>query len=181
MFTITVILTLFALSVQVLPVALGIEFTKDLAKSIWFGIIIVLVQLLFFLFGYFLGERLIHLIEDFKGTVVFAGFFLIGIRMMMDAFKVRRGERTFTIESTLQVALASSAPGINTFLAGLLFTCFVIDTQWLTSVLSVLIFLLTGLGMVVKPGQQSLVAISLLFAIGGLIMLISSVYLGFIY
>ena len=180
MFTATVVFILFALSIQVLPVALGIDIKLGMGKAIWFGLLIVLGQFLFLLFGLFLGERFMHLMEGFKGAIIFVGFFLIGIRMLMDTFNVRKGERTFSVESLLQVILASAAQAINTFLAGLLFTFFALDTQWLVLVLLVFTTVVTGFGLFAKSGKQTLAFSSLLFAIGGLIMIISSVYLGFI-
>jgi putative Mn2+ efflux pump MntP len=180
MFNSFVILILFVLSSQVFPVALGIETSKNTGKAIWFGLLLVLGQFLFLLFGLFLGDRFIHLVEEFKGTVVFVGFFLIGLRMLMDTFKVRKGERTFSVESSLQVVLASSAQGINTFLAGLIFAAFAPDVQWLSLVLLVLTVIFTGIGLLLKPTKQSFVLSSLFFALGGLIMIVSSIYFGFI-
>lgn len=180
MFNSFVILILFVLSSQVFPVALGIDSGKNIGKAIWFGLILVIGQFLFLMFGLFLGDRFMHLVEEFKGTVVFIGFFLIGVRLLMDTFKVRKGERTFSIESSLQVALASSAQGINTFLAGLLFTSLALDGQWLLLVLLVLTIVVTGVGLLLKPSKQSLALSSLFFVIGGLVMIASSIYFGFI-
>lgn len=180
MFNFFLILILFVLSSQVFPVALGINPRMNTGKAIWYGLILVLGQFLFLLFGLFLGDRFMHLVEEFKGIVFFIGFFLIGIRMMMDTFPVRKGERTYTIESTLQVALASSAQGTNTFLAGLLFASLALDGQWLSLVLLILTFAVTVIGLFLKPGKQSLALSSLFFVFGGLIMIISSIYFGFI-
>lgn len=181
MFTSIIICILFVLSIQVLPVALGIEPGRNPGKSFWFGLILLLGQVLFLWFGLILGNRFMHLLEGFKGVVLFIGFFLIGIRMMMDTFKVRKGERTFTIDTSLQIFLASSAQGINTFLAGLMFTLFEADAQWLSVVLIAGTTAATAVGMFLKPTKQTLAFSSFFYAFGGLIMLVSSIYLGFIY
>lgn len=180
MFTLVVILILFVLSLQLFPVALGIDFEKNIGASIWYGSILVLGQLLFLLFGLFLGERFMYLVEGFKGIVVFIGFFLIGIRLLMDTFKVRKGERTYTIDSTLQIALASSAQAINTFLAGLLFSSLPLDFQWLFMVLLVLSVVVTALGLFLKATKQTLALSSLFFVLGGIFMIVSSIYFGFL-
>lgn len=180
MFTLVVILILFVLSLQLFPVALGIDFEKNTGASIWYGSILVLGQLLFLLFGLFLGERFMYLVEGFKGIVVFIGFFLIGIRLLMDTFKVRKGERTYTIDSTLQIALASSAQAINTFLAGLLFSSLPLDFQWLFMVLLVLSVVVTALGLFLKATKQTLALSSLFFVLGGIFMIVSSIYFGFL-
>jgi hypothetical protein len=180
MFTSFVILILFVLSSQVFPVALGIDFGKNKGYAIWYGLILVFGQILFLLFGLFLGDRFMHLVEGFKGIVIFVGFFLIGIRLLMDTFKVRKGERTYSIESTLPVVLASSAQGINTFLAGLLFTTLALDANWLLVDLLALTCVMTGISLFLKPTKQSFTLSSLLFALGGLIMIVASIYFGFI-
>jgi len=177
----TIILILVVLSLQVLPVALGISPGKEAGKTIWFGLILVLGQILFLWFGLLLGDRFMHLVSGFSGVVVFVGFFLIGIKMMMDTFKVRKGERTFSIDNSLQVILASSAQGINTFLAGVLLTLYNFDTQWISIILLISTAVVVVTGMFLKPEKQTLVFTSLLFAVGGFIMLISSIYLGFIF
>lgn len=175
-----VILILFVLSSQVFPVTLGIEPKKNTTSAIGYGLILVFGQVLFLLFGLFLGDRFMYLVDGFKGIVVFIGFFLIGIRLLMDTFKVRKGERTYTIDSTLPVILASAAQGINTFLAGLLFSSLALDFQWLSIVLFILTAVVTAIGMFLKPTKQSLALSSLLFASGGLVLIVSSIYFGFI-
>ena len=120
-----------------------------------------------------------HLMENFKGIVIFIGFFLIGIRMIFDAFRVRKGERTYTVDSTKPVILASLAQGINTFLAGLILTYLPFERQWLTIILTIATLLMAGIGTVMKPGKPSFSFASFLFLIGGIWMIFSSIYLGF--
>ena len=179
MFLFTVIAIIVVLSIQVIPAALGIDPKKDLNLTIWFALILILGQSTLFLIGFLLGNRLMHLMDDFKGTVLFIGFFLIGIRMIMEAFKVRKGERTFTFESTKSVILVSLALGINTFLAGLLFTYLSFERHWLTVILTSATLVSVGIGTVMTPGKTAFTISSLLFLAGGLWMIFSSLYLGF--
>ena len=179
MFLFTVIAIIVVLSIQVIPAALGIDPKKDLNLTIWFALILILGQSTLFLIGFLLGHRLMHLMDDFKGTVLFIGFFLIGIRMIMEAFKVRKGERTFTFESTKSVILVSLALGINTFLAGLLFTYLSFERHWLTVILTSATLVSVGIGTVMTPGKTGFTISSLLFLAGGLWMIFSSLYLGF--
>ena len=150
-----------------------------LNQTIWFVLILILGQFILFLTGYLLGQRFMHLMDDFRGTVLFIGFFLIGVRMIVEAFRVRKGERTFALESTKHVLLASLAQGINTFLAGLLFTYLPFERQWLTVILICATLVSSGIGTVIPPGKTGFSMSSFLFMIGGLWMIFSSLYLGF--
>ena len=176
---VVVSLIMLVLAIQVFPLALGIDRKLGLNLTIWYALLLLLGQALLFFFGYLLGERFMHLMEHFKGTVIFVGFFLIGIRLILEAFKVRKGERTYTFDGTLPVVLASLAMGINTFLAGLLLTYLPYDRQWLSMVLIFATLIATGTGVAMKPGKTGFALASFLFLMGGLWMAFSSVYLGF--
>lgn len=174
-----VTIIIITLSFQVFPVALGIDQSKGLNQTIWFALILLLGQTLLFLVGYIIGDKIMHLLSDFKGTVLFIGFFLIGIRMMLDAFKVRKGERTYYYDETMPVILASLALGINTFLAGILLTLLPFERHWLSVILAIFTLVMIGIGTFMKPGKTSFSIGSLLFFAGGIYMIFSSVYLGF--
>lgn len=179
MIDVVVSVIIITLSFQVMPVAIGIDHNKGLNQTIWFALVLLLGQSLLFLIGYLLGERFMHLMENFKGTVIFIGFFLIGIRMIFDGFKVRKGERTYVLDSTMPVILASLAQGINTFLAGLLLTYLPFERQWMTIILTISTLLMVGIGAIMKPGKTSFSFASFLFLVGGFVMIFSSIYLGF--
>lgn len=180
MFATSIVLILFTLAFQTFPLALGFE-GKTPVKALLYGGIIIFVQVAFLVLGLVLGDRFMHLLEAYRGTVIFVGFFLVGVRMIIDSFKVRRGERTYSLDTNLQLILAAVAQSINTFLAGMILVNFALDRQWLTIVLFLLTLVSTGFGLFLKPTKLPLAAASLLFAIGGLIMIFSSVYLGFIH
>ncbi|MEJ2593754.1 MAG: hypothetical protein P8100_01165 [bacterium] len=117
--------------------------------------------------------------DDFKGIVLFIGFSLVSIRLIIDSFRVRRGERTFDLSSTLPVILASLAQAINTFLAAMLLTYLPFERQWLSMILTISTLIMIGAGAMMKPGKTSLSLSSLLFFLSGIWMLFTSVYLGF--
>ena len=84
------ILIVISLSFQVFPIALGLS-RMDLKNTIVSVLILSLSQTVFFLLGYYAGEQFMHLLNDYKSTILFAGFFLIGIRMIMEVLRIRKG------------------------------------------------------------------------------------------
>jgi len=171
-------LVLIALSVQVLPVALGIDPKKGFI-SFGHGLILIVSQLLFLYVGFLLGNRFLHLLENYKEIVIFMGLFLIGVRMIMDAFKIRKGERTYILDNTTTLIMASVAQGINTLLAGLILSYISFTISQLMFVLLISTFVVTILGVLLKAKKYSYALSALLYSLSGMIMLISSVYLGF--
>jgi len=180
MLTTILVAILISLSFQVFPVAIGIDRSKGFFQSSWFGSLLILGQILFFVIGYLLGDRFMHLMDGFKGIVIFIGFFLIGIRIIMEAFQVRKGERTYIIDNTKTAVLASVAQGINTFLAAMLFTFLRVDSQWLLMILVIASLIVTLTGLVIKPGRQGFAISSFLYLISSVVMIVSAVYLGFV-
>jgi putative Mn2+ efflux pump MntP len=175
--SVTLLVTILAF--QVLPVALGIDFRKAPAKGIWFGLLLLLGQLLLFMAGYYLGLRFMHLLDNYIGTIVFAGFFIVGIRLIIEAFKVRKGERTFVVDQSSTVVLVSLAQGINTFLAGILISSISDDYQQLAGVLLLSTLIMLIFGIALKPIKTSYTVSSLLYMLGGLTTIVGAIYLGF--
>lgn len=179
MLSLLVTLIIIFLSFQVFPVAIGINVAGKLGKAVILVVVLSVVQVSTYWLGLVFGETFMHLMDDFSGVVFFIGFLLIGIRMLMETFNIRKGERTYSIDSIGHVAIASLAQGINTFLAGLLFYYIFFDEQGTIILLFVLTVIVAIAGIVMKPGKLTLAFASLLYAIGGLIMLISAVYISF--
>lgn len=175
----TVLIVVF-LAVQVLPVAIGLNLRKGFAIGLLFVLITTILQGLVFLGGYELGSAILHLTAGFKQFVFFIGFFLIGIRMLMEILNVWKGLRTFDIDSVRTIIFIGLAQAINTFLAGLLLY-YVPDQSGITLslILGGSVLIITTAGLFIKPGKVSLSGISLLYFVGGLIMIISSIYIGF--
>ncbi|HJN06270.1 MAG TPA: manganese efflux pump [Bacteroidales bacterium] len=179
MLSLLVILIIIFLSIQVFPVAVGIKVEGKPGKAVILVVVLSMVQVVTYWLGLVLGDTFMHLMDDFRGTIFFIGFLLIGIRMLMETFNIRKGERTYSIDSIGHVALASLAQGMNTFLVGLLFYYIFFDEQATLILLFVLTVIVAIVGIALKPGKLTLAFASLLYAIGGLIMLISAVYISF--
>jgi len=179
MLTAFVVIIIFFLSVQVFPVAVGIDVSGKPGKAILLIVVLSFTQLLTYWLGLKLGSSFMHLMDGFKGAVFFIGFLLIGIRMLMESINIQKGERTYSIDSIGHVILASIAQSINTFMAGLLFYYLAVDERFTLTVLIVVSIVITTAGIIMKPGKFALSLASLAYALGGLIMIISAVYISF--
>lgn len=173
------ILILIALAFQVFPAGLGINSKAGFNAIIWCVLIMWLGQVLMLYLGYSLGLKFTHLLSGYKSIVVFIGLFLIGLRLVMDAFKVRKGERTYQLDGTQSAILASLALGVNTFLAGIIFTLLKEQSHFLTQWLAIFTMVMLGVSVMLKPDKITLALSSLLYFAGGIIFVVSSVYLGF--
>lgn len=179
MLTAVIVLIIIFLSVQVFPVAVGIRVAGKPVKAVQLVVVLSLTQLLTYWLGLKLGSSFMHLMDGFKGVVFFLGFLLIGIRMLMETFNIRKGERTYSIDSIGHVALASLAQGMNTFLSGLLFYYLAVDEQFTIILLFILTVVVATTGIVMKSGKLTLAFASLLYALGGMVMIISAIYVSF--
>lgn len=169
------------LAVQVFPVSIGISVGKNIGKAIITILVIVSTQLLTFWLGLKLGSTFMHLMSGFDNVVVFIGFLLIGIRMLMEVFNIRKGERTYNIDGIGHIALASTAQGMNSFLVGLMMYYMPVGEQYMLIFLAGSSLVVSVIGLIMKPEKLTLAFASLLYTIGGLIMLFSAVYFSFIY
>lgn len=169
---------LLGLSSQTLPVALGIN-TKNGLISLWHAFLLIVSQLLFLYVGFLLGNRFLYLVAQYKNVILFIGFFLIGMRMIFDVFRIRKGERTYYLDHTATLILASVAQGINTLLAGLIITYLTTDLRQMLIVLFVATLIITVIGIVLKAEKQSFAISALLSFVSAAFMLFSAVYLGF--
>ena len=179
MLTTIIVLVILFLSIQVFPVALGIDVKGRWLKATLFIIVLSLIQLLTYWLGLKLGSTFMHLMDGFKSVVFLFGFLLIGIRMLMETLAIRKGERTYQINTIGSVIFASIAQGMNTFLVGLLFCYLDVDEQFTMILLLALSIIIASVGVYLKPEKLSLALASLLYTIGGIIMIISSIYISF--
>jgi len=170
------IFIIIALSFQVFPVALGFSEKGALKNIVLTVFILSLTQTVFFLLGYYAGEQFMHLLDDFKSTILFAGFFLIGIRMIMEILRIRKGERTFLLADNNSLIFAAMAQSMNTFLAALLLYFIPVDKLWLALVLLIVSVIFSITGIMVKPERLSYLFASLLYLIGGILIILSSLY-----
>ena len=171
------IVILFILSFQVMPVALGIDPKQNKPFVILSGILFLTVgQVLLFLLGVWLGNSFMHLMENIKDFILFIGFTLIAVRFVMEAFNIRKGERTYQIDKPTLFIFPSIAQGINTFLAGILF--FFMPVALVNDIMYLAIFTLafTLLFTFIKTEKTALSVISLLYLAGGVFMGLLSFY-----
>jgi len=173
------IIILFLLSFQVMPVALGMEMQKESFFKLFNGILyLVLGQLALFLLGIWLGNSFMHLLSNIRTYVLFFGFFLIGVRFSMEAFKVRKGERTYVVGKSTTYILPAVAQAVNTFLAGILFYFFPVNLTRDIIYLSFFSLFFAVLFALVKNKKLALSAVSLLYmTAGGVLMALSFYFL----
>ncbi len=181
MVTTIIFLVIIFLSVQVFPIALGIDVRGKLAKALVLVIVLSAIQVFTYWLGLKLGNTFMYLMDGFSGVVVFIGFLLIGIRLLMEVFNIRKGERSYSIDTIGLTALASFAQGVNSFLVGLLFYYISIDVSFTIITLLSSVVVVTVLGIIMKPEKLTLAFASLLYTIGGLVMLVAAVYFSFFY
>lgn len=179
MLTTLVVLIVLFLAVQTLPVAIGVDAKGNWLKAIMFVFILSLLQGLSYWLGLKLGSTFMHLMVGFKGAVFLSGFLLIGIRMLMETISIRKGERTYSINTIGLVILASLAQSANTFLAGLLFNYIDINQSFTLLLILIVTTIISIFGIILKPEKYTLTFASLLYAIGGTIIIISSIYITF--
>lgn len=170
------ILIVITLSFQVFPIALGVSAKDNLKNAILMVVILSISQTVFFFIGYYVGEQFMHLLENFKSIVLFVGFFIIGIRMIMEVLKIREGERTYNLNDEKGMLLVAIAHSINTFLAGLLLYFVLTDRLLLTLILFGATLLMSIGSIMAKPGRLSFSFASFLYLIGGVFIIFSSVY-----
>jgi len=175
------IVILFVLSFQVMPVAVGMEIKKAPVLQLISGVILlVLGQLLLFLLGIWLGNRFMHLLTGIQAYILFVGFFLIAVRFNMEAFKVRKGERTYVLDKGMKYIIPAISQAVNTFLAGILFYfmpgnlgTYLIYLALFSSVLAILFVL-------IKYKKLALTAITFLYMFAGVILMGISFYFLFV-
>lgn len=179
MLTFIVITILFFLAAQVFAVALGIDFNTIRYKALWFALILAVGQALLFWLGYSLGNLFMHLMEGFKSWVLFAALFLIAIRMLMESFQVWKGERMYILDKIKTVQIAGISQGMNTFLVGVLFVFLPFEKLRLTFYVLAFALLFSFLAIIFPSKKKSITFAALLFVIGGIFIMFSSVYFGF--
>ena len=178
MLAISIVILMF-LSFQLMPIALGIDHTKmnffHVASSIF---VLMVGQLLLFLLGVLLGNRFMHLIYGIRHVILFIGFFIIAVRLIMEALEIRKGKRTYLLEKANQFILPSIAQAINTFLAGILFYYLPVDLKKDLIYLGIFTFSFSLPFVFIKNERNSILVVSLLYlAAGGLLSILSFYFL----
>lgn len=177
--SVIIIAILFFLAVQPFPVAIGIQAKQNWLKAGLFVVIMALVQTILLWSGIWLGGLFMHFMDGFRGVVLFLGFTLVGIRMLMEVFHIRKGERTYSIDSMSLVFFASLAQAMNTLLVGLMLSYFTLSGIPVFGILFLASILIAATGVLLLPTKLNLSFASLLYLAGGLVMLAAAVYLAF--
>jgi len=173
-------LIIFALAIHVIPPGIHLNVGSNRLQALMATAIVAVLQLLMFGTGKLLGGTFLHLIDSWGKGIVFVIFFLVGVRMAMESFKIRRGEIVLRLDNPKLMALTGLAQGIDAFLVGMMFYFFP-NINFETSLIAIF-FLSTFMIMpaiYTEEKKSSLVFTSLLYMVGSLIFVISSVYLLF--
>ncbi len=178
MLSVIVVAVLLFLSMQTFPVAMGVDMKKSQLWGVVFVLLLAALQGGLFWIGFRLGQLFMHFMDGFQGVVLFLGFSLIGIRMLMEVFHIRKGERTYIVEKPGHIILAGLAQAMNTLLAGLLFT-YITTNLPVYEILFGSSFVLATVGVWIPSSKINLSLASLFYLLGGLVMLIAGVYLAF--
>jgi putative Mn2+ efflux pump MntP len=177
--SVVVISVLISLATQTFPVALGVSARNSFLKPLFYTLILAFTQLVLFWAGLSLGNLFMHWMDSFGGVIVFAGFSLIGIRMFMEVFTIRKGERTYLFDGFVPALFSSLAQSVNTFLAGLLFSFYAMIQIPQYGILLISAYLLATLGVWLSPTKNNLSLAAFFYFLGGLIMLAAGIYLAF--
>jgi len=170
-------LIIFALATHVIPSGITLNVGVDRLKAIIATAIVAILQVLMFGLGKLLGELFLDLIGNWGKGVVFVIFFLISVRMVMEAFKIRKGEINQSLDNPKLMALTGLAQGIDAFLVGMMFYYFP-EVKFQTSMIG-LFFLSTFMflpAIYTDRTKTSLALVSLLYMVGSLIFGFSAIY-----
>ncbi len=170
-------LIIFALSVHVLPSGINLNVGMDRLKAFVATVIVALLQVLMFGVGKLLGSSFLHLIGGWGKGVVFVVFFLISVRMVMEAFKIRKGEIHQSLDNPKLMALTGLAQGIDAFLVGMMFYYFP-EVKFQAGMIGLFLlstFMILPAIFTVKT-KTSLSFVSLMYIIGSLIFGVLAVY-----
>jgi len=171
---------LIAISIQVFPIALGFNFRDKPAITALGTIILVLSQVFLLWVGFSMGKSFMYLVSGFDKAVIFTGFLLIGVRFLMEVFKIRRGDRIYQMDSVMPILLSSVAQGINTFLLGILLSLIDIDLYFAITTLTISAAILSIIGVAMKAERLALSLASLFYLLSGLVILFTGAYFTFI-
>jgi putative Mn2+ efflux pump MntP len=169
-------LIIFALAIHVIPPGINVNVGHNRLQAIIATAIVVIIQVVMFGLGKLTGNAFLHLIGDWGKGVVFVIFFLISVRMAMEAFKLRKGEISLSLDNPKLMTLSGVAQGTNAFTVGMMFYYFP-QVNFQTSLIA--LFLLSSFmimpAIYTDKSKTSLTFVSLLYMIGALIMGVSAV------
>ncbi len=173
-------LIIFALAIHVIPPGINKNVKSDRLQAIIATAIVVAIQVAMFGLGKLTGSAFLPLIGSWGKGVVFVIFFLVSVRMAMEAFKIRKGIINLSLDNPRLMTLSGVAQGTDAFVVGMVFYYFP-DINFQTSLIA--LFLLSSFmimpAIFTEKTKTSLTFTSLLYMTGTLIFGFSAVYLLF--
>lgn len=115
------ILFILALAYNVFPLALGLNRDRRTPHlvNVFHALIFGLLQGILYWVGVLLGDTFMHLLDQQQKLVVFGLLAAVGVRMFLEALKIRRGERLFSFDNYVKFMVMGIAAGINTMIVGM--------------------------------------------------------------
>lgn len=115
------ILFVATLSCNIFPLTLGANSNNENTafRSLMYAIGFGAMMGLFYYLGSLLGNQVMYLMERHIIFIVFALFLMVGVRMIIEALKVRKGTRAFALSGNASFFMISFAASINAFFIGL--------------------------------------------------------------
>ncbi len=115
------ILFIAALAYNTFPLALGLN--RDRRNPHWLNVLLAitfgLLQGVMYHLGALLGDTFMYLFVIRYKWVVFGILLAVSIRMLFEAFKIRKGERLFSFDNYIKFFIMTIAAGINTLIVGM--------------------------------------------------------------
>lgn len=115
------ILFILALTCNVFPFALGLNKDNQTSTKVnlFYSLCLGLLFGILFWTGSLLGSTFMHVLNKYVYIFVFAIFLMISIRMIVNAYKVRKGTTIFYIENFKTLFIISIVSGMNAFMIAL--------------------------------------------------------------
>ena len=170
-------LIMFALAIHVIPPGVNLNVGSDRLKAIIATVIVAGLQVVMLGLGKLLGGTFLHLIDGWGKGIVFVVFFMISVRMAMEAFKIRKGDITLNLDNPKLMVLTGLAQGTDAFLTGMMFYYFPL-VKFQTSLVAILmlsIFMIMP-AIYTEKKKSNLAFVSLLYMTGSFVFVFSSIY-----
>jgi putative Mn2+ efflux pump MntP len=173
-------LIIFTLAIHVIPPGINLNVGSNRLQAIIATAIVTMVQISMFGLGKLTGDSFLHLIGNWGKGVVFFVFFLISVRMAMEAFKIRKGIINLSLDNPRLMLLTGIAQGTDAFAVGMMFYYFP-KINFQTSLIALLLlssFMIMP-AIYTDKTKSSLTFVSFLYMLGSFVLGISAIYLLF--
>ena len=167
---------LLVLAFQTYPLLLNNSFNKD---GITLAGVSVFMQVLMLWLGILTGNSIHYLSWENKSIIIFTGLTLVGLRMMMDSFKIRKGERSFAVNDTKSAFLASLALSINTYLSGIAISYFKPELYLVLIIIGAASLLFSIIASTSKYSRTQLAFSSFFYLFGGGLIIVLAIFIAF--